>query len=158
MWPGTYVQLVGRELVRRGVRVSVVSCWCPDCPTVDSDGGITVYRPARPGNFHWYAGKVPGMSGLTTTLRYLEHGWAWRSLIESLHTRERFSIVEFTEGGDFWHAFSPPFPVVTHLHGSRYTFMRQSGRPVTAGDWRHRKLELAFIRKARRVFAFPLYV
>ena len=93
------------------------------------------------------------MGSLTTTLRYLEQGWTWRSLLESVHRRERFSIVEFTEGGDFWHAFNPPFPVVTHLHGSRYTFLRQSGRPVTAADWRHRKLELAFIRRARRVLA-----
>jgi glycosyltransferase involved in cell wall biosynthesis len=150
---GTYVRLVGRELVRRGVRVSVVASWCPHCPTSSCDEGITVYRPARRGNLHWYTGKVPGLRRLTESVRYLEHGWGWHRLLESLHRRERFGIVEFTEGGDFWHAYRPSFPFVTHLHGSRYTFLRQSFREPSAVDWRQRKLELAFIRRSRCVFS-----
>ena len=82
---GTYVRLVGRELVRRGVRVSVVASWCPDCPAQTVDEGITVHRPAGRGNLHWYVGKVPGGRGLATSVRYLEDGWGWRGLLEDLH-------------------------------------------------------------------------
>jgi glycosyltransferase involved in cell wall biosynthesis len=150
---GTYVRLVGRELVRRGVRVSVVAAWCPHCPSFTDDDGIAVHRPQNKGNWHWYLGKVPGLRGLATPARYLEHGWAWHRMLEALHRRQRFSVVEFTEGGDFWHAFRHSFPVVTHLHGSRFTFLRHSHRPVSPADHRQRRLELAFIRRARRVFS-----
>jgi glycosyltransferase involved in cell wall biosynthesis len=150
---GTYVRLVGRELVRRGVRVSVVASWCPDCPARSEDEGVVVHRPKTRGNLHWYAGKAPGLRGFASAVRYLELGWRWYRLLERLHRQERFSLVEFTEGGDFWHAYRPSFPFVVHLHGSRFTFLEQSGRNPSREDWRHRKLELAFIRRAARVFS-----
>jgi glycosyltransferase involved in cell wall biosynthesis len=150
---GTYVRLVGRELVRRGVRVSVVAAWCPDCPSYYCDDGIAVHRPRRKGNLHWYLGKLPGLRSLAQPVRYLENGWRWHRMLDALHRRERFSVVEFTEGGDFWHAFRHSFPVVTHLHGSQFTFLRHSSRPLSAADHRQRRLELAFIRRARRVFS-----
>jgi glycosyltransferase involved in cell wall biosynthesis len=117
------------------------------------DEGIGVYRPTAGGNLHWYAGRVPGLRGLALSARYLEHGWSWYRLLERLHRRDPFDVVEFAEGGDFWHAFRPSFPVVTNLHGSRFTFLKQSSRPVGGADWRHRKLELGFIRRARHVFS-----
>jgi glycosyltransferase involved in cell wall biosynthesis len=100
---------------------------------------------------HWYISKIPGLRFATLSLRYLEDGWRMWRILEALHRRERVSLVEFTEGGDFWHAFHAPFPILTHLHGSRYTFLRQSGRATGRSDWYQRRLELAFIRRARRV-------
>ena len=100
---------------------------------------------------HWYVSKLPGLRFAALSLRYMEEGWQLWRFLEALHRRERLSLVEFSEGGDFWHAFHAPFPILTHLHGSRYTFLRQSGRPTGRSDWYQRRLELAFIRRARRV-------
>jgi glycosyltransferase involved in cell wall biosynthesis len=150
---GTYIRLVGRELVRRGHRVSVVAGWCPDCPPRALDDGIAVFRPLQRGNFHHYASKLPGLCALALPLRYLEEGWRWFRLLEGLHRKERFNVVEFTEGGDFLHAFRASFPCITHLHGSRYSFLAQSARPLSRGDGWQRRLELAFIRRARLVLS-----
>ncbi|MEI2740099.1 MAG: glycosyltransferase family 4 protein [Chitinophagaceae bacterium] len=57
-------------------------------------------------------------------------------------------LVEFTEGGDFFHAWRTTFPYIVHLHGSRYTVLAHSGRTTNRADWYHRKLELAFIHRA----------
>jgi glycosyltransferase involved in cell wall biosynthesis len=73
--------------------------------------------------------------------------------LEELHAEDPIDVVEFTEGGDFWHAWRAPFPYLVHLHGSRYTFRHMSGRPVGTADWLHRWLELLFIRRAEWVVA-----
>jgi glycogen synthase len=150
---GTYVRSVARELVRRGHRVSVIAARCVNCPRHSWDEGVSVHRPLRPGPLHWYVSKLPGLRFAALSLRYLEEGWRLWRFIESLHRKERLSLVEFSEGGDFWHAFHAPFPFLTHLHGSRYTFLRQSGRPTGRSDWYQRRLELAFIHRARRVLS-----
>lgn len=148
---GTYVQLVGRELVRRGYDVTVLAGWCPDCPAVSDDVGVTVYRPRFKRPLHWYISKMPLLSLGALALRYLEGGWKQYRFLEGIHNRRPIDIVEFTEGGDFWHAWRAPFPYLVHLHGSRYTFLKMSGRPVGHGDWYHRRLELLFVRRAAYV-------
>jgi glycosyltransferase involved in cell wall biosynthesis len=62
-------------------------------------------------------------------------------------------VVEYTEGGNIWHKLRPSIPYLTHLHGSRYTVRRMSGRTVGQADWYHRRLELFFIRRAQWVFS-----
>src|SRR5262249_55816826 len=139
---GTYVRLVGRELVRRGHSVTVIASWCPQCPVQESDEGVCVHRPKPAGGLHWYASKLPLIRELALSLRYLEQGWRIYRALNSIHKARPLSIVEFSEGGDFWHAFRRPFPVVSHLHGSRFTFLKQSGRPINGGDRLERRLEL----------------
>jgi len=150
---GTYVQLVGQELVRRGHRVSVVAAWCSQCPHRIEEDGVTVYRPRFQGPLHWYLSKTPGLRIGALALRYLENGLQLCRFLENLHRIQPIDVVEFSEGGDFWHALRSRFPYIAHLHGSRYTFLRQAGKPVGRSDWWHRCLELFAIKRAQCVMS-----
>lgn len=150
---GTYVQLVGRELVRRGHSVTVLAAWYPGCSYVYDDQGIQVYRPRIRRPMHWYLGKWPVLRTGSLSLRYLEGGWRQYRFLQKLHREHPFDLVEFTEGGDFWHAWSSTFPYIVHLHGSHYTFLKQSNRPVGRDNWWQRRLELAFIKRADHVIS-----
>jgi glycosyltransferase involved in cell wall biosynthesis len=151
---GTYVRLVGRELALRGHRASVVADWCPHCPAFSWDSGIAVHRPRLAGTLHWYVSKIPGLRVAALSVQHLiDGGYRLFRFIEGLHRKEPLSVVEFSEGGDFWHAFYSSFPILAHLHGSRYTFLRQSGRATGRADWYQRRLELALIRRAWRVIS-----
>jgi glycosyltransferase involved in cell wall biosynthesis len=97
--------------------------------------------------------RLPILRGFRHAASYLHQGRAVASFIDRRHSEDPFDLVEYSEGGDYWHRQHRPFKVVTHLHGSRYTFLKHSGRLVTAADWRQRKLELAFIRGADWVFS-----
>ena len=58
---GTDVQLVGRELVRRGHQVSVLAAAHPACPVEGRDERVTVYPPKLRGPLHWHLSKLPGL-------------------------------------------------------------------------------------------------
>ena len=148
---GTYVQLVGRELVRQGYTVSVVASGCSRCLSVENDNGITVYRPSLGGLLHRYLGKSRFMRSAALVLRYLEICWIIARFIDEVHRKHPIDLVEYTEGGDFWHAFKRSFPYIVHLHGSRYTFLRMANKKLVRGEWLYRRLELAFMRRARCV-------
>ncbi|MBC8509847.1 MAG: glycosyltransferase family 4 protein [Anaerolineales bacterium] len=150
---GTYVQLVGRELARRGHKVSIVAAWYPECGLVAEDEGLTIYRPRLKGSLHWYASKIPILKTGALAFRALEHGWQLYRFLERLHRETPIDIAEFSEGGDFWHAIFPSFPYLCHLHGSRYTFLKQAGKPVHRADWYQRRLGLFFIRRAKWVLS-----
>lgn len=150
---GTYVQLVGRELVQRGHRVSVVTGYCDKCDEVSEDEGVVVYRPKFHTPIHYYLSKVPLIGRLSIVMRTLEHGLHQYRFIEKLHKREPIDVVEFTEGGDFWHGWRRSFPIFVHLHGSRFTFLKQSNRETNKPDWWQRKLELNFIQQADHVIS-----
>ena len=64
---GTYVQTVGKELVRQGHNVSVVCAECPYCPSYSSDEGVNVYR-LKTGSLHWWLTKLPALKGLALSL------------------------------------------------------------------------------------------
>jgi glycosyltransferase involved in cell wall biosynthesis len=150
---GSYVQIAGRELVRHGHTVSVLTAHCPQCPTESRDQGVRVYRPLLKGEWHWYVSKLPVVSTLALSLRTLEWGWLKYRFLEELHRAVPIDLVEFTEGGGFWHALRAPFPYVSHLHGSRYTVKRASGATVDRSEWFNRRVELFGIQRAAWVFS-----
>ena len=150
---GTYIQLTGHELVKRGHRVSVVARYCPDCPEITDDQGVIVYRPQFRAPVHWWVSRIPFLKTFALTVRSLEFGWKNFRFINQIHRSQPISFVEFAEGGDFWHAFQSPFPYIVHLHGSRYTFLRLSGGKATNSDRLHRQVEHFFIKKADWVFS-----
>src|SRR5436305_11578015 len=84
---GTYVRLVGRELVRRGHRVSVMTSWCPRCPGHYWDEGVSVHRLLRPGPLHWYVSKLPGLRFAALSVRHIEEGWQLWRFLEALHRK-----------------------------------------------------------------------
>lgn len=150
---GSYVQLVGRELIRRGHQVSVMAAHCPQCGERQEDDGVQVYRPQVRGPLHWYLGRLPGVRQFALAVRTLEWGWRIASRINRLHRRQPVDLIEFSDGGDVWHTLRHTIPYVVHLHGSRYTFLRMSRRPVTRGDWLERQLGLWCIRRADQVIS-----
>jgi glycosyltransferase involved in cell wall biosynthesis len=150
---GTYVQLVGRELVRRGIQVSVVTGHCPSCPQQFSDQGVEVFRPIQKPYIHSYLGKIAGIRIFAQALRLLEYGWGVYRFIQQYQKSHPIDLIEFAEGGDYWHAWQSATPYVSQLHGSRYTFMKMSGRRVSSGDWFDRRLELRLIKRADWIFA-----
>ena len=149
---GTYVQLIGKELVLRGHKVSVIAGQCPECPSHELDDGVNVYRPKR-SSLHWWFSRLTGLEGVSLSFRYLEHGRQLYRFIEKLHKKNPIDIAEFSEGGDFWHMFNPKFPYISHLHGSRYTVLYASGRKIRRTDWYHRRLELLFIDQGIHVMS-----
>lgn len=145
---GTYVQLIGQELVRRGHKVTVIAGACSQCPTVTIDQGIRVFRPTLRGVLHWYASRIRGAKSSALALRNLEWGWQLYWHVERIHRIQPIDVLEVAEAGDWWHLLTRHIPVVAHLHGSRYTFLSQAGKPVGRSDWYHRRLELAAISRA----------
>ncbi len=145
---GTYVQIVGCELVKRGCQVSVLSDFCAQCPNEFDDEGIAVWRPHLRSSIHYYLGKAPLLGKISLAVRSLEMGWLKYRFIERLHEIRQIDVVEFTEGGDFWHVFRRPFVSFVHLHGSRYTCLAQSNKQLRIDDWSQRQLELSFIQRA----------
>lgn len=150
---GTRIRLIARELIERGHSVSVVTSFCEQCPQISCDEGINVYRQRQYVPIHWYWSKLPGIGSDALSIRYLEQGLQYARTLNWLHTKKPIDLAEYTEGGDFWHAWTSPFLRVSFLSGSRYTFLKESGRQVTRKDWWQRRLELMFIRRADHVIS-----
>lgn len=150
---GTRIQLISRELIQRGHKVTVLTSFCDRCPPISSDEGITIYRQQAATPVHWYWSKLPVIGRDALSIRYLEQGYHYSRTLNQLHRVNPIDIVEYTEGGDFWHAWSASFSQVSFLSGSRYTFLKESGRPVTRNDWWHRRLELMFISRVDHIIA-----
>ncbi len=150
---GTRIQLISRELIRRGHKVSVVTKSCPLCPRVGRDEGVKVYRPSCRSPYHWYISKVPVLRQVALATRYLERGWHQYRFLNHLNAKDPIDIVEFTEGGDFWHAWRSSFPYVVFLSGSSYTFLHQAGYKIQRQNWYQRFLELQFIRRSQHIIA-----
>jgi glycosyltransferase involved in cell wall biosynthesis len=149
---GTYIRLVGSELIKRGHQVSVVTAYCDQCPIEYDDVGIQIFRPKlKKKNFHWYISKIPIVKGLSLTIRYLENGMNIYTYLNKLNREKPIDLLEFAEGGDFWHAFFRKTPYISHLHGSRYTFLKMSGKTLEKGALLQRKAELFFICRAAYV-------
>lgn len=148
---GTFVQLAGRELVKRGHQVSVIAAHCPQCGEHQEDESVQIYRPQSTGPLHWYASRVPLLKILAMSIRTLEIGWRVARQIDQIHQRQPINLIEFSDWGDVWHTLRHTIPYIVHLHGSRYTFLRMSGRPTNSGDWLERKIGLWCIRKADQI-------
>lgn len=150
---GTFVQLAGRELVRRGHRISVIARGRPDWPEHHDDEGVQVYRPRLTGAIHGYLAKLPFLRRYAEWQRLWERRRTVLSCLDHLDTKERIDLLEVTEGAVRPVVRGREIPYVCHLHGSRYTFLAQTNRPHTAGDWLQRKAELDVIRGARVVLS-----
>lgn len=139
---------MGRYLVREGHQVTVVARTGKGSLSEEVDQGVRVFRV--PVSFpRWFSlFRLPVVRSWRHAARYRREGRVVADFLDKLQEDQPFDLVEYSEGGDYWHRRDRAFKVVSHLHGSRYTFLKESGRPVEAADWRQRKLELAFIRNA----------
>jgi glycosyltransferase involved in cell wall biosynthesis len=145
---GTFVQIMGRHLVSQGHRVTVVARTQDKGYSEEDDSGVRVCRVPVTRSRLLSLFRLPVLKGFRHIAGYLHQGRILAQFLDRCHAETPFNLVEYSEGGDFWHRHRREFKLVSHLHGSRYTFLKQSGRPVERADWRQRRKELEFIRHA----------
>lgn len=122
---GTYVQILGRELIRYGHRVSVIALKHETPKNVTNDHGINIHW-IRSGNLHWYASKFPfGGNIITLPIRELEYSYAVFKAVRDIHQRYPIDVVEGTETGAFGFKWlGAGTKTVIRLHGEKYTFAK----------------------------------
>jgi glycosyltransferase involved in cell wall biosynthesis len=120
---GNQVRTLGRALLARGYRVSVVALLQPGLPEFYDDDGIAVYRVQR-GNLHWYISKLPFVgNSLSLATRELEYGWALYEQVRNIHHCCPIDLIETTETGAFWVSLGMrKVRQLVRLHGEQYTF------------------------------------
>lgn len=151
---GSYVQLMGRELVRRGHVVHVIAAPCPGAERIMEDQGVIVHRPSVAGPIHWYISKLgPPGSLVARAIRYLESSWNLHRYLTIWHRQVRFDLIEFNEAGDFFWPLARVCPYVVHLHGSAFTCRRNAWGKAPPSYHLERWLERIFIRHANFVLS-----
>lgn len=114
---GTFTQVLGRALVRRGHAVRVVGVYPPACAEAEyaDDAGVQVWRLRRPGrSLGWVAAR-----------------YALFRLVQRWSRAGEIDLVEVPDW-EGWAAGWPrlPVPVVARLHGSATYFAAELGRRV----------------------------
>jgi len=146
---GTYIRLIGRELIKVGHDVTVITDTdITENETVWNDKGIEVHSLHYPYPILWYLYKISYFRWMVKSLMYLATGYRKHKKLRSINKIHPIDIVEYTEGGDFWNAFLHKWPYITHLHGSSFTFNKNSGQVNSFSDRLNRKLEHYFICRA----------
>jgi glycosyltransferase involved in cell wall biosynthesis len=153
---GMYVQTIGRELVYLGHEVSVI------CAKMDNnrityfkDGLIHVYpiMDSKPSILIYYISRVPIIKIFSGFLFYLHNGLKIHLFLRKLNYQNNIDYIEYSEGGDFWNTITNFFKYSSHLHGSFYTFKRQSGQKTSRAEWIRRRVEHFFIRRSHSVIS-----
>jgi glycosyltransferase involved in cell wall biosynthesis len=148
---GTYVQIMGRELVHRGHRVSVISKAVPGEPRHACVDGVDIYR-IRLGNIHWYLNKaVPNLIGKPS--RAIEWGLNAGRYLRTLHKVHPIDLVEYSEIGDPYNLVRRIWPTLMHAHGAASVFKRHCGESLDRSDHLQRRIEGSFFRSADLVLA-----
>lgn len=143
----SYVNAVGKALVSRGHKVTVVANG-KEHQTSTSDGINLVRMPF--GNFHWYSYKLRLPGGLPLPIREIEWSLALRRHLERLTKEDKIDIIEGCESALLFlkRGTIRSIPLVVRLHGEQYVFAKYSGQPIRAGETILHKMEMNALRKA----------
>lgn len=148
---GNQAQLIGRGLVKLGMKVSVIALVQSGLPEFEEDQGVGVYR-IKPGNAHWYVSKIPFLGKiLTLPVRELEYSWAGYKKICDINSNSTISLVEGTETGMLFVSLRMhKIHTTIRLHGERYTYAKYSpGNHLTPGIHLSRLIQRISIRRVR---------
>ena len=148
---GTYIKIFANQLVEKGYTISVICGRVNNNSIFYNDGNINVYPVIEYGSLHYFISKIPILINFSKLVRYLETGFKIYRMLRIINYKNKIDLVEYSEGGDFWSALTKKFPYISHLHGSAYTFKKQSGISISIGDWLQRRAELYFIYRANKV-------
>ncbi len=123
---GTYVRAVGRELVRRGHRVSVIALGREE-ERITFDEGVRILWKL-PGNLHWHVSRVPLLGrALSLPVREIEYSMTVLRAVREIDAIEPVDIVEGTETGSYYFSkLRPGIKSVIRLHGEMFTFKKYS--------------------------------
>ncbi len=92
----------------------------------------------------WYLSKIPLLNVISKALEYLLEGWYVFQTLNCLHQKNKFDIVEYTEGGDFWSPFFKRWPTIAHIHCSQYTALDQCNKKIDVGVKLKKKIRALF--------------
>ena len=122
---GTYVQSIGHELVRRGHRVTVIALHTEGAVSHEMTPGIGIHW-FRPGRFHWYFSKLPGVGRLLALMiREIEYSYGVLDAVLNVDRADPIDILEATETGAAGLRCLPDrMRKVVRLHGDAYTFRK----------------------------------
>lgn len=137
---GTFTQTLGRALVARGHRVTVVGAVGPTLAGTTNDEGVHVVRVATTG--------VPRIGAVAETVRM-------RAAIRAVHRQHRIDVLETQEIGLTHVPDDIPAVRVVRMHGGHHFFADAAGRrPLLARGW----LERRSVRRADVLCAVSHYV
>jgi glycosyltransferase involved in cell wall biosynthesis len=147
---GNQAQLVGRDLVRRGHAVSVITLMDSSGRPYWTDNGVEVYAAAF-GSWHWYLSRLPGIGRvLGLVVRELEYSLAaWRTF-KKINAKKPVDLVEGSETGCLLPSFClKKIPLIIRLHGEVYSFHKHTpGLGLTMDLRLTRWLQRMAIRRA----------
>jgi len=145
---GTYVQIITKELVRRGHKAFVISQYLDYEPEEYFDDGVLVRR-IRIKGWHGYFTKIPLVgSWLGRFFRIIESSLAINKTINKIHNEQKLDLVEFPESANFLYSLEVNLPYLVHLHVSSFTCKKYCVEKITLEDRLQRKLEGFFMKKA----------
>jgi len=143
----SYVNAVGRELLRQGHQVTILANGKEHRATV-ADGINLIRMPF--GNLHWYSYKLGLPGGLVLPLRELEWSFNLRRSLARLMREEKFDVIEACEAALFFlkRGAVKTIPLVVRLHGEQYVFAKYSGQAISPGESLLHRMELRSLRGA----------
>jgi len=150
---GIYIHNIIGELRDLGHRISIISFKSKKWTEIEINKRITVYPFYWNTVIIWYLSRIPIISVLSKPLEYVLEGWFISKTIKLINKKHKIDIIEFTEGGDFWSCFQKKIPIVSHLHCSDYTGLKQFGKPIPTTVQMKRLLEHIFIVRSSKVIA-----
>lgn len=148
----SYVDTVGKALVARGHRVTVIAKG--HRRTVAPGAGLrVVYAPL--GNIHWYFHRLHAPSIGILPVRELEWSYGLLRAVQEIADADPIDVIESYETGVLFlsghHRHVPP--LVIRLHGDQYTFARHSGDQISSGLRLDHKLQLRAWKRAAALTA-----
>ena len=151
---GRYISNIVKELKNRGNMITVIVS--PNkhfTPSKSLNKSINIFPYYSNTQIIWYLSKIPLLNVISKALEYLLEGWYVFQTLNCLHQKNKFDIVEYTEGGDFWSSFFKIWPTISHIHCSQYTVLNQCNKKIDVGVKLKRKLEHYFIKRSNRVIS-----
>ena len=148
----SYVNAVGKELISRGHKVTVLANGKEHRTSV-IDGIKLIRMPF--GNLHWYSYKLGLPGGLVLPLREIEWSINLRRNLARLIREERIDVIEACESALYFlkRGSVKKVPLVDRLHGEQYVFAKHSGQQISAGASLMHRMELNSLRLANALTA-----
>ena len=138
---GTFVQTIGRGLVKEGHNVTVIGSSNLKNGDYIDDEGVEIWRLPSPKFFKKGS--------------FIEIAFKVRKKINEVHKKKPVDIVEADERGLFILPHKTPYKKVVRLHGGHHFFAESENRPINA--WKARQEKISF-KKADAFAAATQYV
>jgi len=150
---GMYVRAIALELIRRGHSVSVICGKDSNRSGMFLDKDIEVYPEYQNHPISFFLQKFLIFNFLLSLFKYFEDGIHIRKILKIIDKKKKIDFIEYSEGGDFWTSLFKDYFYISHLHGSSFTFKKNSNKKIEFKDWIKRKAELFFIKNASLIIS-----